>query len=199
MIGYLEGKLLRLEPGRAVIMTGGVGYEVHIPLSTYYRLEGKSAASLEIHTHVRDDAIALYGFSTSAEKDAFEKLISISGIGPRLAQVILSGIEVGELADAIVRGDSRRLSAIPGVGRKTSERLCLELRDKLLAPVDSGGRAATPTPPPATLDDDVVSALMNLGYKQPSAEAAVRTARQQVEGEPELSALLRAALRQLNR
>lgn len=197
MIGFLEGSIRSLEPERVVVVAGGVGYDVKIPVTTYYRLEGKQTAALEIYTHVREDAIALYGFSTAVEKDAFEKLISVNGIGPRLAQVILSGIEVGELADAIVRGDSRRLSAIPGLGKKTSERICLELRDKLLAPAaESPRRAATAA---VSLEDDVVSALMNLGYRQGAAEAAVRSARGSIEGEPELSELLRAALKLLTR
>ncbi|MGH9456562.1 MAG: Holliday junction branch migration protein RuvA [Thermoanaerobaculia bacterium] len=198
MIGYLEGTIRSLEPQRAVIVAGGVGYAVQIPLTTYYRLEGKSTAALEIHTHVREDAIALYGFSTVAEKDAFEKLISVSGIGPRLAQVILSGIEVGELADAIVRGDTRRLSAIPGLGKKTSERICLELRDKLVATAGAAPAPAAAAAPPS-LDHDVVSALVNLGYKDAAAENAVRTARQNFDQEPELSTLLRAALRLLTK
>ncbi|HEY0788682.1 MAG TPA: Holliday junction branch migration protein RuvA [Thermoanaerobaculia bacterium] len=186
-----------LEPERVVVVAGGVGYDVRIPVTTYYRLEGKQTAALEIYTHVREDAIALYGFSTAVEKDAFEKLISVNGIGPRLAQVILSGIEVSELADAIVRGDSRRLSAIPGLGKKTSERICLELRDKLIAPAgESPKRAAASA---VSLEDDVVSALTNLGYRQGAAEAAVRTARGSIEGEPELSELLRAALKLLTR
>jgi Holliday junction DNA helicase RuvA len=197
MIGYLEGSIRSLEPERVVLVAGGVGYDVKIPVTTYYRLEGKQQASLEIYTHVREDAIALYGFSTTVEKDAFEKLISVNGIGPRLAQVILSGIEVGELAEAIVRGDSRRLSAIPGLGKKTSERICLELRDKLIAP---SGESPRPAPlPSASLDDDVISALMNLGYRQGPAEAAVRNARGSIDGEPELSELLRAALKLLTR
>ncbi len=197
MIGFLEGSIRLLQPERVVIVAGGVGYDVKIPVTTYYRLEGKQTASLEIYTHVREDAIALYGFSTPVEKDAFEKLISVNGIGPRLAQVILSGIEVGELADAIVRGDSRRLSAIPGLGKKTSERICLELRDKLIAPAEEGPRRAAAAP--VSLEDDVISALMNLGYRQGPAEAAVRSARGSIHGEPELSELLRAALKQLTR
>ncbi len=197
MIGYIEGSIRTLAPERVVVVAGGVGYDIKIPVTTYYRLEGKPTAALEIYTHVREDAIALYGFSTAEEKDAFEKLISVNGIGPRLAQVILSGIEVSELADAIVRGDSRRLSAIPGLGKKTSERICLELRDKLLAPAgETPKRAAAPA---ASLEEDVVSALMNLGYRQGAAEAAVRSARGSIEGEPELSELLRAALKLLTR
>jgi len=197
MIGYLEGPIRQLDPDRVVVMAGGVGYAVRIPLSTYYRLDGKQKAALEIHTHVREDEISLYGFATTAEKDAFQKLISISGIGPRLAQVILSGIDVAELADAIVRGDSRRLSAIPGVGKKTSERICLELRDKLIASMEPGAPAIPAAP--ASVDDDVISALVNLGYKPATAETAVRSARQQAGEAPELSDLLRAALKLLTR
>jgi Holliday junction DNA helicase RuvA len=197
MIGFIEGSIRSLAPERVVVVAGGVGYDIKIPVTTYYRLEGKPTAALEIYTHVREDAIALYGFSTAVEKDAFEKLISVNGIGPRLAQVILSGIEVGELADAIVRGDSRRLSAIPGLGKKTSERICLELRDKLIAP--AGESPKRPVVRAVSLEDDVVSALMNLGYRQGAAEAAVRSARGSIEGEPELSELLRASLKLLTR
>lgn len=197
MIGYLEGTIHSLEPDRVVVLAGGVGYAVSIPLSTYYKLERAKSAQLQIHTHVREDIIALYGFSTADEKFAFEKLISISGIGPRLAQVILSGIEVGELAQAIGRGDARRLSAIPGVGKKTSERIVLELRDKLI--VSGGADAPQPRPPVSAMGDDVVSALVNLGYRPNAAEAAVRAAQEKQEGEFEFSTLLKAALRQLTR
>ena len=197
MIGYLEGTVRELQTDRVVVMAGGVGYLVHIPLSTYYQLEGRPSVSLLIYTHVREDTLALYGFASSDEKTAFEKLISISGIGPRLAQVILSGIEVGELAEAVMRGDSRRLSAIPGVGKKTSERICLELRDKLVV---TGGEATRPQPPrPEPKKDDVVSALVNLGYKPSNAESAAQAARQELGDETDFSQLLRRALRQLTR
>ena len=196
MIGYLEGTLRQLTTDRALVLAGGVGYLVHIPLSTYYKLEGAASASLQIYTHVREDTLALYGFATTDERFAFEKLISISGIGPRLAQVILSGIEPAELAEAIVRGDSRRLSAIPGVGKKTSERICLELRDKL---VFSGEKSAAPAPRKATIDDDVHSALVNLGYKPSAADSVINAARKEMGETAEFSALLKAALRQLNR
>src|ERR1041384_3263683 len=142
MIGYLEGTLRQLDATRALVVAGGVGYEVHISASTYYKLEGKRDVSLDIYTHVREDTLALYGFATPDEKFAFEKLISISGIGPTLAQKILSGIDANDLADAIARGDARKLSTIPGVGKKTAERICLELRDKLVA----GEAAAAATP-----------------------------------------------------
>jgi Holliday junction DNA helicase RuvA len=197
MIGYIEGAIRTLEPERVVVMAGGVGYLVNIPLSTYYKLEGTTVAALLIYTHVREDALALYGFGTADEKAAFEKLISISGIGPRLAQVILSGISTEDLAEAVMRGDSRRLSLIPGVGKKTSERICLELRDKLVLP---GGRAAEPQARrPAALDDDVVSALVNLGYKAAVAQPAVAAAHKEIEGEAEFPILLRTALRRLTR
>src|SRR3954468_14065932 len=140
MIGYLEGTLKHLDATRALVVAGGVGYEVHISLQTYYRLEGRRDAALEIYTHVREDALSLYGFASTDEKFAFEKLISISGIGPTLAQKILSGIDPNDLADAIARADTRKLSSIPGVGKKTAERICLELRDKLV--FAEGQRAA---------------------------------------------------------
>jgi holliday junction DNA helicase RuvA len=197
LIGYLEGSLRHLQADEALLMAGGVGYRVFIPLSTYYKLEGRKEASLFVHTHVREDALALYGFSTQHEKFAFEKLISISGIGPRLAQVILSGIEVSDLAEAIVRGDSRRLSSIPGVGKKTSERICLELRDKLV--LAEGDAKANTAAVPLSLEDDVVSALTNLGYRQQNADAAVRDARKEAGADIEFSALLKLALRRLTR
>jgi Holliday junction DNA helicase RuvA len=198
MIGYLQGTLKRLEATSALILTAGVGYEVHISLQTYYRLEGQREVALEIYTHVREDALSLYGFATAEEKFAFEKLIGISGIGPTLAQKILSGIDAPDLADAVARGDARKLSSIPGVGKKTAERMCLELRDKLLL-TDAQRTAAPAAPRPSSVDDDVQSALVNLGYKPASAEIAVDAARKQLGAEAEFSALLKAALRQLTK
>jgi Holliday junction DNA helicase RuvA len=197
VIGYLEGKLKYLDATRAVVLTGGVGYQIHISLSTYYGLEGRSDVSLEIYTHVREDALALYGFATPEEKFAFEKLISISGIGPTLAQKILSGIDAPDLADAIARNDARKLSSIPGVGKKTAERICLELRDKLV--FAEGRPAAAATPSRSSIDDDVVSALVNLGYKSALADAALAAARKELGNDAELSALLKGALRQLTK
>ncbi len=195
MIGYIEGTLKQLDASRALIVAGGVGYEVHISLSTYYRLEGTREAALQIYTHVREDALSLYGFATPDEKLAFEKLISITGIGPTLAQKILSGIDPADLADAIGRGDTRKLSSIPGVGKKTAERICLELRDKLsIAP------ATTPAAPTRiSIDDDVHSALENLGYRPKDAEIAVEKARGELGGDAEFSAVLRRALRHLTK
>ncbi|MBV8519576.1 MAG: Holliday junction branch migration protein RuvA [Acidobacteria bacterium] len=195
MIGYLEGTLRQLDATRALVLTGGVGYEVHISLSTYYRLEGQREVALEIHTHVREDALALYGFATREEKIAFEKLISISGIGPTVAQKILSGIDAHDLADAVARSDTRKLSSIPGIGKKTAERICLELRDKL-APVPESAPVA---PTRTSIDDDVHSALLNLGYRAKDAEAALEKARKEIGNDAEFSAVLRAALRQLTR
>ncbi|MFA6956117.1 MAG: Holliday junction branch migration protein RuvA [Thermoanaerobaculia bacterium] len=197
MIGYLEGPIQSLEPDRVVILAGGVGYLVNIPLSTYYKLEGTKIATLQIHMHVREDALALYGFSTGEEKITFEKLIAISGIGPRLAQVILSGIAVHELAAAVATGDVRRLSSIPGVGKKTSERLCLELRDKLAFGV--APESKSPLPVRSTTGDDAVSALVNLGYKPSVAEGAVKASREALGDDVEFSKLLRSALSKLAR
>jgi Holliday junction DNA helicase RuvA len=195
MIGYLEGTLKQLDATRALVVTAGVGYEVHISLSTYYKLEGKRDVAMDIYTHVREDALSLYGFATTEEKLAFEKLISISGIGPTLAQKILSGIDPTDLADAIARNDTRKLSSIPGVGKKTAERICLELRDKLVITP-----AATPTTPTRlSVDDDVHSALVNLGYRPKDAEIALDKARKDLGSEAEFSAVLKNALRHLTR
>jgi Holliday junction DNA helicase RuvA len=196
VIGYIEGTLKQLDATRALVLAGGVGYELHISLSTYYRLEGKPQVALEVYTHVREDALSLYGFASPEEKYAFEKLISISGIGPTLAQKILSGIDPADLADAIAREDTRKLSSIPGVGKKTAERICLELRDKIVLP------ATTPTttaPTRLSVDDDVQSALVNLGYRPKDAEMAVDKARQELGGDAEFSAVLKRALRHLTK
>lgn len=197
MIGYLSGTLRQLDATRALVVAGGVGYEVHISLQTYYRIEGRSDVELEIYTHVREDVIALYGFAAPDEKYAFEKLIGISGIGPTLAQKILSGIGAPDLADAVARGDARKLSSIPGVGRKTADRICLELRDKLILPEAAAAQPAEPTR--TSVDEDVQSALVNLGYRAKDADAAVRVAREELGADAEFSALLRRALRQLTR
>ncbi|HJW92991.1 MAG TPA: Holliday junction branch migration protein RuvA [Thermoanaerobaculia bacterium] len=196
MIGYLSGKLRKLDATLALVLTGGVGYEVRISLTTYYKLEGRSDVELEIYTHVREDQLSLYGFATAEEKMAFEKLIGISGIGPTVAQKILSGIDVADLADAVARDDVRKLSSIPGVGKKTAERICLELRDKLQL---ATGTAPIPSTSRHSIDDDVHSALVNLGYNPKSADAAVDAARKQIGAEAEFSTLLKAALRQLTR
>jgi Holliday junction DNA helicase RuvA len=197
VIAQLRGRILEKHPNRIVVDVNGVGYDVFVPLSTFYGLgEPDAHVTLRIHTHVREDLIALYGFASAEEKVAFEKLISISGIGPTLAQKILSGIDAPDLADAVARGDTRKLSSIPGVGKKTAERICLELRDKLVLPTAAAAPAATAR---SSVDDDVHSALVNLGYRPKDAEAALDAARKELGSEAELSALLRRALKQLTK
>ena len=169
MIARLRGKLAEKEPARVVIDVGGVGYEVFIPTTTFTAMPSAGAeVSLDIHTHVREDALSLYGFSSRQERRVFERLISISGIGPKLAVTILSGGSVEGLVGAIRRGDLARLTSIPGVGKKTAERIVVELRDKL--------QEFTEEPAKPVVETDVLSALENLGYSRPMAEAAVRRA-----------------------
>src|ERR1700733_1900905 len=171
MIAHLRGKLLVKHPNQVVIETGGVGYEVTISVPTYSELPASgSEAALHIHTHVREDVIALYGFFRPAEKQLFEKLMTVSGIGAKLAITILSGMAADEMVATIRNNDVARLTKIPGIGRKTAERMVLELRDKL--PAAAGASAATP-PMINSLEEDVLSALVNLGYQQPAAEKAL--------------------------
>jgi Holliday junction DNA helicase RuvA len=195
MIGYLQGTVLRASPERVLVDVQGVGYEVHIPLTTYYEVERAGPGGsirLYIHTHLREDGIALFGFASEREKLLFEKLIAVSGIGPRLARVVLSGMAADDLLAALAAGDLARLTSIPGIGRKTAERMVLELRDRVreLA-AELPGRAA-----PA--DDDLVSALVNLGYKPSQAERAVSEARRDRPDAP-FQELLRASLNRLSR
>lgn len=199
MIGFLRGTVVRAAPDEILLDVRGVGYRVHIPLSTYYEVEktagdGDGALDLFVHTHVRDDTLALFGFWTEGELRLFEKLIGVSGIGPRLAQAILSGMPAAELAAAIRDGDLRRLVAIPGVGKKTAERMVLELRERVEGIVAAPKKA----PAAARVEDDVVEALVNLGYKRPQAERAVRAAHAETSDLP-VAELLRAALRRLSK
>lgn len=176
MIALLRGVLVEKHPNQAIVETGGVGYDVTIPVSTYTHLPDKGAeVRLRIHTHVREDALALYGFLTQDEKALFEKLIGVSGIGPTLAVKILSGIVAPDLIHAIGRGEVERLVRIPGVGKKTAERMVLELRDKL--PAVAGEDPAVAAAALSAIDQDVLSALLNLGCARPQAEAAVRKAK----------------------
>jgi holliday junction DNA helicase RuvA len=171
MIAHLRGKLLTKHPNQVVIETGGVGYEVTISVPTFSELPANgSEVALHIHTHVREDVIALYGFSRPAEKQLFEKLMTVSGIGAKLAITILSGMVADEMAAAIRGNDVARLTKIPGIGKKTAERMVLELRDKL-PPAAGTSTAAAPTISP--LEEDVLSALVNLGYQRPAAEKAL--------------------------
>ena len=171
MIAHLRGKLLTKHPNQAIVETGGVGYDVTITVPTFSDLPllGEEVA-LHVHTHVREDMIALYGFLRSAEKTLFEKLITVSGIGPKLAITILSGMAADEMVNAIRGNDLARLTRIPGIGRKTAERMVLELRDKLPAP---GLEAAAVAPARSGVEEDVLSALMNLGYQRANAEKAL--------------------------
>ena len=173
MIAHLRGKLLAKHPNQAVVETAGVGYDVTISVPTFSDLPGTGGdVALHIHTHVREDTIALYGFLRSAEKTLFEKLITVSGIGPKLAITILSGMAADEMVNAIRGNDIARLTRIPGIGKKTAERMVLEVRDKL--PVEKhGDMAATPALTP--VEEDVLSALVNLGYQRAAAEKAMST------------------------
>ena len=200
MIAALEGRLTEKHPSRIVVDVQGVGYEVHVPLSTFYELgEPGSDVSLRIHTHVREETLALFGFASTLELQLFERLISVNGIGPRLALTALSGIEPPELVRSVRQGDVARLTGIPGVGKKTAERLVVELRDNL-------PNIASADTVPASLikgeaDDlrgDVISALLNLGYHRQLAEKAINAA---LKGSDDLvfEDVLRQALRELAR
>ncbi|MGH9774336.1 MAG: Holliday junction branch migration protein RuvA [Candidatus Acidiferrales bacterium] len=194
MIGSLRGTLLEKRPNLALVDVSGVGYQVQIPLSTFANLGAlHSEVSLLIHTHVREDQISLYGFLSAREKQCFELLISASGVGPSLALKILSGMSLMELVPAIRKGDLEQLVRIPGIGRKTAERIVVELRDKLAA-VDLG-EAARPAAR-SQVEADVASALENLGYDPRLAAQAIERARGEADGNFE--SLLREALRQLS-
>ncbi len=196
MIAQLRGTLGDKRPNQVLVDVGGVGYLVHIPLSTFYALgDLHSNVTLLIHTQVREDAISLYGFLSSREKHLFELLISASGVGPVLALKILSGMSVDDLVPAVRSGDLVRLTRIPGVGRKTAERMVVELRDKLAA-METPEDARKPVATTGTAAD-VVSALLNLGYEQRAAEQAVERAGKSGAAET-FEALLRAALQQLS-
>jgi len=197
VIAQLRGRILEKHPNRVVVDVGGVGYDVFVPLSTFYGLgEAGSDIALRIHTHVREDALALYGFRTVLEQDLFERLIGVSGIGPKVALAVLSGIEPQELMRAIERSDVARLTAIPGIGKKTSERIVLELKDRL--PLAPARAAVSGEPPEADVKDDVLSALLNLGYHRPLAEKAVASAiKTVVDGGFE--GTLKQALRELSK
>jgi holliday junction DNA helicase RuvA len=194
MIALLTGTIAYRSIDHLILDVGGVGYRLMIPLSTFYCLPETGAVRLHVHTHVKEDAIHLYGFQTTTEKQLFILLLSVSGIGPRLALNILSNIAAGELGAALAQGDLRRLSAIPGIGGKTAERMVLELKDKIgrlvAAPLPN---AAVPPLKPATLLDDTLSALVNLGYK----ESLARKVLESMETGPDttLENVLRGALK----
>ena len=195
MIALLRGVLVEKHPNQAIIEAGGVGYEVKIPVSTYTHLsDAGSEVRLRIHTHLSQDALTLYGFLTADEKALFEKLISVSGIGPAAAVKILSGLAAPELIRAIQRGEVERLVRIPGVGKKTAERLVLELRDKLPAVSGEEPQAPAAAASLSPVEQDVLSALLNLGCARPQAENAVRKAKASSGAAQEFEPLFRAAL-----
>jgi holliday junction DNA helicase RuvA len=196
MIGQLRGRLADKRPNQVLVDVGGVGYLVQVPLSTFAALsELHNEVTLLIHTHVREDALALYGFLSAREKHFFELLISASGVGPSLALKILSGMSVEELVPAIRGGDLARLTRIPGVGRKTAERIVVELKDKLDAVALETQKPAGVSP--AGVEADVISALVNLGYDSRSAEGAVGEAKREV-GASNFEKLLRVTLQGLS-
>ncbi|HKV41549.1 MAG TPA: Holliday junction branch migration protein RuvA [Blastocatellia bacterium] len=203
MIAHISGKLIQKQPNQVVIDVGGVGYEISIPLSTFYEVgELGSDLSLNIHTHVREDALLLFGFRTKGEKELFLKLTGVSGIGPKLAITILSGMPVQELVPAIRSNDLARLTSIPGVGRKTAERLVVELRDKLGAIQPEPGTQATVAVGVQTADlslvDDTVSALIGLGYPRAVAERTVSAALSE-DGDRTIESVLKRCLKRLSR
>lgn len=195
MIAHLRGKLISKHPNQAIVDCGGVGYDVAITVTTFSDLpaDGQDVA-LFIHTHVREDALALFGFLHAQEKQLFEKLISVSGIGPKLAITILSGMPTEQMVAAIRGNDVARLTKIPGIGKKTAERMVLELRDKLEA-----FGAAPEAVPVSAVEEDVLSALVNLGYQRAAAERAVSAATRNSNGNISFDALFRDALGALSK
>jgi len=174
VIARIKGTLAEKVPGRLIVDVHGVGYDVQVPLSTFYVIGDPGASvALRVHTHVREDVLALYGFATSLEQELFERLIAISGIGPKLALSVLSGIEPPDLVRAIKSQDVARLTQIPGVGKKTAERIGLELKDRLPQSLQAAADSAKPAPPEDQLRADLLSALLNLGYQRVAAEKAI--------------------------
>jgi len=201
MIALLRGELAYKSVDHVIVDTGGVGYRLFIPLSTFYALPDTGQVRLLVHTHVREDALLLFGFATPAEREMFATLIGISGIGPKLALNILSHIPVADLQGAVLTGDLKRLSALPGIGKKTAERLVLELKDKLgpVAPATAGQAplASQPGRVPADPLADVLSALVNLGYKEPQARKVLEA--MEIAGEASMETILKGALKILAR
>lgn len=196
MIGFLRGIVLEKAPERLLVDVHGVGYELRVPLSTFYQVgEAGAEVALRVHTHVREEALQLFGFLTALEQQVFEHLIGISGIGPKLAIAVLSGIEPADLVGAVQRGDVSRLTRVPGVGKKTAERIVLELKDRL----DRIAMPAASQPAadaPGRLRDDLLSALVNLGYHRAAADKALDTVLTAAPDAP-FEQALRAALREL--
>jgi Holliday junction DNA helicase RuvA len=204
MIARLCGTLVDKQPGTAVVDVGGVGYQVSIPLSTYGEMgEPGSRVELHVHTHVREDALALFGFHTRFEKDVFTRLLAVSGIGPRTALAVLSGLGAQDLIEAVRGRDVTRLSSVPGVGRKTAERMVVDLADRidsLADRADGGGRAGGNGTSDSDVRQDLVSALVNLGYNvRVAADAAGRVLESPRATPPPFHALLRETLKILSR
>jgi len=200
MIGLLRGQLVKRDPAHVIVEVNGVGYRVFVPLSTYYRLPDEGTEVL-LHTvtYLREDALHLYGFITERERALFDLLRGVTGIGPRLAINILSGITAEELAGAIGRADLVRLSAIPGVGRKTSERMILELKEKVQSLIEPAEATAAPRRDPSEeVLHDVVSALLNLGYSRPVASNAAAKALRTGDGDQDFETVIKQALRLLS-
>ena len=198
MIAMLTGNIAYRSIDHLTVDVGGVGYRLMIPLSTFYALPQEGKIRLHVHTHVKEDAIHLYGFLTPPEKEMFALLLSVSGVGPRLALNILSNIPSAELKAALWEGNSKRLSAIPGIGKKTAERLVLELREKVqrLGPLSLPVRPETGRPPANSLDD-TLSALVNLGYKESQAKKVLES--MEISAETPLEEILKGALKVLVR
>jgi Holliday junction DNA helicase RuvA len=200
MIAYLSGRLLIKQPNQLIVDVNGVGYEVTIPLSTYYETgEIGSPVQLQVYTHVREDTIALFGFKTVREKSLFEHLISVSGIGPKLGITILSGMSSEELIPAIREGNLAKLTSIPGVGKKTAERLVVELRDKLMRFEALSTTVSAEGAPFSNAQEDVLSALVNLGYPKNMAEKALQKALSVKSAEQGFESLLKSVLQHLSR
>jgi len=200
MIAFLRGCVVEKQPNRVIVDVHGVGYDVHVPLSTYYEVgEAGADVTLRVYTHVREDALLLFGFLTDLEKQLFERLISISGIGPKLAIAVLSGMAPRDLLTAVQRADVARLTGVPGIGKKTAERIVLELKDRLAhlgAPAAADG--PTVEAPAERLRADVVSALENLGYHRPQADKAAESVTSAAPGRS-FEEALKAALKELMR
>ena len=202
MIARLSGTLIEKRPGAVVIDVGGVGYEVTIPLPTFRELgEAGTHVELHVHTHVREDTLALFGFATRRERDLFVILLGVNGVGPKTAVAMMSGLGAGDLVDAVRRRDVRRLSSVPGIGRKTAERIVLEVADRMVTLERDAGDAGTAGMDTGGLRDDLVSALVNLGYNARAAGTAAARALDDAgqAPPPEFEAVLRRALKSLSR
>jgi Holliday junction DNA helicase RuvA len=195
MIGYLKGNLFEKKPNSLILDVNGTGYLVNIPVSTFLELPDEgSTLSLFIYTHVREDVLALYGFRTTREKVLFEKLISVSGIGPKVAISFLSGMSADELIPAIQRQDIVKLSTIPGVGRKTAERVTLELREQIPALLSESAHVLEEKP----MREDLISALVNLGYQRGLAERITKNVLEKSKSDASFEDLLRGALQNIS-